>query len=166
VSSYCASSNYALELSIEQHAGTHVYTAACGHVCTYALCVLKLPAAAQQHADTHAPVQEHADMYAPARRFSSSATRFRSAESSMRTRMCIQQHADTHVRMHLGGASRAQHRAACGHACVYSSMRTRMYVCTCEALLELRYTLPLSIQALERLLHLRSRRRLLTLLVV
>jgi hypothetical protein len=68
--------------------------------------------------------------------------------------------------------ARAQHRAACGHACIYSSMRTRMYVCTvcpqttrcrsaacghactctgacghvcpCEALLKLRYTLPLS----------------------
>ena len=41
----------ALPLSIEQHADTHAYTAACGHACTYA----------------------------PARRFSSSATRFRSA---------------------------------------------------------------------------------------
>jgi hypothetical protein len=58
----------------------------------------------------------------------------------------------------------AQHIAACGHACIYSSMRTRMYVCTvcpqtircrsaaykhvcpCEASLELRCALPLSIE--------------------
>ena len=92
----------------------YISTSACGHVCTYALCVLKLPAATQQHADTHVPIgacghvcpceallefryalplsiEQHADThvytaacrhactYAPARRFSSSATRFRSA---------------------------------------------------------------------------------------